>query len=197
MIEQLEFGVYPEWLALPVDQPADALVADIVARFAGDPKPADVKQTVAEGLASLRSQVVDAAGDQLQVFTVWVLLPLGGELLSPRAAAFGAVAAIERGTTPMELVESLIGDAPLHQPVDLQELATPMGPAHVMRARTFATTEHGINLSETTTVAWLPDDDDIAIVLTTLPVDDLVLASDASSALVGLAETATSAAPAS
>lgn len=190
MIENLEFGVYPEWLALPVDQSAESLAVDILARFADDPKPDHVKQTVAEGLATLRSQIVDSTSDRMRAFTVWVLLPLGGKLLSPQAVAFGALVKADPGTEPSEFVDTIIDGAQLHQPIDLQELETPLGTAHVVRARTFVTTDHGVNISETASVFWLPEDDDIAILLTSLPVDDLILASDVATALIGLAETA-------
>lgn len=190
MIENLEFGVYPEWLALPIEQPTDSLVEDIVSRFGDDPKPVETKRAIATGLATLRSQVVDVSNARMQVFTAWVLLPLGGKILSPQAAAYGALVPAPPGTTPAEFVEAIIDGASLHQPIDLQELPTPLGTAHVVRARHFATTDHGVNLSETVSVFWLPEDDDVAILMASLPVDDLVLASDVASALIGLAETA-------
>lgn len=190
MIDNLEFGVYPEWLALPLDQSAESLTADIVASFADDPKPDEAKRAVASGLATLRSQIVDVSSERMQVFMTWVLLPLGGKILSPQAAAYGALVPAPPGTSPSEFVEAIIDGAALHQPVDLQELSTPLGTAHVVRARTFERTDHGVKLSETVSVFWLPEDDDIAILLSSLPVDDLVQASDVASALIGLAETA-------
>jgi hypothetical protein len=190
MIDGLQFGVFPEWIELPLDDSPDELTARLMARFSEDPKPEPVKRTIAEGMAMLRTQLVSASDGQQQVFSAWLLVPRGGTLLTPVAAAFGAIVSVDRGTTPSEFVDTLIDGAPLHQPVDLTELATPLGRAHVVRGRTYAMTEHGKSLSETVSVFWLPVDDDIAVVLTSLPVDDLVLAADVASAMRGLAETA-------
>lgn len=190
MIDSIEFGTFEEWLELPLDLPRDVLADSIFERFRDDPKPKKVKRQVAQGLCDLRDQMAGATNESMGVFAAWVLLPSGGQRLTVEAAAMGALFPAAPGATAAEFVESFIAGAALHQPVELSEMATPLGTAHVLRARTYKEALHGIELAETVTVFWLFDDAEHAVALTTLPMDDLVLASDVASALKGLARTA-------
>lgn len=189
MIDGVQFGVFDEWLQLPLDEPDESLARSLRQRFPDDPRPRKILKQMAQTLCTLRNQLAALSDETTTVFGAWLLLPPGGKTMDVDAAVFGALQAVPVGTTADEFVELLLDGAPLHQPIDLHDVATPLGTARVVRARTFRETFHGVEIAESIVVFWLPDDSDRAIVLRSLPMDDLVQAARVAPALTALAQT--------
>lgn len=190
MIAGIEFDEFAEWLPLPFHTSGDELVTQLLQRFESDPTPDQIKTAIAEQLVTLRDQINRPPTPDFAAFTTFVLLPHGGQHLRLLGVVIGALMPVRTDMTAPEFTESLIDEAQLHQPVDVTDISSPLGPATMVRARTHATTDHGLTVSETITVFWLVDGEDKAIVLTTMPLGDLVVAADVASALTTLAGTA-------
>jgi hypothetical protein len=186
--EYLDIGGFREWLPLELELDSDQYVESVVEHFADDPTDPSVLRAMATGLVAVAEQLSAMNDDQTLILGGWVLLPPGGERLVPRTVARLMAVRVPEGITPDELVADLIQDAPLHQPIHLETIQTASGPAQLVRARTYETAEHGVDLQETICVLWLPPGENYAVVLATLPIDDLVVAAEAASALTGLAE---------
>lgn len=186
--DYLDVGGFREWLPLELDLDGDQYVESVVDHFTDDPTDPAVLRAMATGLVAVAAQLKALNDEQTLVLGGWVLLPPGGERLEPRTVARLLAVRVPEGITIDELVADLIHDAPLHQPIQRETISTASGPAELVRARTYETTEHGIDLQETVCVLWLPSGENYAIVLATLPIDDLVVAADAVPALTGLAE---------
>lgn len=184
MVDEIAFGEFAEWLLLPLQATPEVLVEHVLDRFADDPAPDVTKQAIAEHLPVLADEVSQGAStDDTQVFAVWVLLPSGGKQLTIIGCAFAALMRNEPGTGPADFVERLTDGLQLYQPVDVSEIETTIGTAHLVRVRTYDQQDHGMTLSEMTSVFWLPKGESFAIWLNTLPSDDLVAAADIASAL--------------
>lgn len=186
--DYLDVGGFREWLPLEMELDADQYVESVVDHFVDDPADPAVLRAMAAHLATMAAQLRDMNDDQTMVLGGWVLLPPGGRRLEPLTVARLLAVRVPQGITTSELVADLIHDAPLHQPIEAETITTASGPAELVRVRTYETTEHGVDLSETICVLWLPSGENYAIVLATLPIDDLVVAADAVPAITGLAE---------
>lgn len=193
MTDGIDVGGFREWFPLELEMSDEDYIDFTVDHFADTSTSPETTRAVAVGLTGLIEQLKALDDDQTLLLAAWVLLPPGGTELEILTAARLQAVRIREGTTPAELVEDLISGADLHQPIHLEDLATASGPAQLVRARTYSTSDHGIDLQEVVCVIWLPEGQNYGIVLATLPMDDLVLASDAAGALAGLAATVTGA----
>lgn len=185
-IDTLVIGRFAEWLPLDGEMPPEELARWIVEQVPKDPRPADGRLAIAKHLVVLRDQLYATSGPGMHVFAAWVLLPQGGTVLDPRAAITGALMTVPSGIDASQLVDVIIGDTPLYQPPEVTELATGLGPASLIRGRAHQQTDQGLALSEIASVAWLVEDE-VALVLTSLPNGDLVLAQEVADAMSQLA----------
>lgn len=185
----IDIGGFREWFPLELHMEHDEFVQHVVDHFSDDPSSPDTIRAMAAGITGLTEQLLATNDDQSLLVGAWLLLPPGGDRLEIRTVARLQAVRIRVGTTPEEMIEDLIDGAQLHQPVHLEQIDTASGPARLVRIRTYTTSDHGIDLQETVCVFWLPEDENYAVALVTLPIADLVLAADVSSALVGLAKT--------
>ncbi|MGJ9421826.1 hypothetical protein [Aeromicrobium sp. CF3.5] len=184
MIDEVQFGEFAEWILLPLGTPPEVLTAHLLDRFSGDPTPEPTKRAIAERLPVLSDQVQESvSGDGTQAFAVWILVPTGGTELTVVGCAFAALVRRDPGAGPSDFIETLVEGLQLYQPIDVSELETPIGTAHLVRARTYDERDHGLTISQTTSVVWLPEGESFAIWLGTVPSDDLVEAADVASAL--------------
>lgn len=188
-LDAIDIGGFREWLPLELDMERDQFVQSVVDHFADDPAGPETISAMAAGVAGLVDQVKALSDDQTLVLAAWILLPPGGNRLEILTVARFQAVRIRVGTTAEEMVEDLIDGAQLHQPVHVEQIETPSGPAHLVRIRTYAESDQGTDLQEAICIFWLPEDENFALAMVTLPIDDLVVASDASQALVGLAQT--------
>lgn len=186
-IQGIDIGGFREWFPLEFDMAGDAFADHVVEHFADDPAPPETIRAMATGITGITEHLATLNDDQSLILGAWLLLPPGGNRLEIRAVARLEAVRVRMGTTPEEMIEDLISGSQLHQPVHVEELETASGPARLVRVRTYSTSDHGIDLQETICVFWLPEGENYAVALVTLPLDDLVLAADVSSALAGLA----------
>lgn len=187
--DDISIGGFREWFPLELHMSPEEYADHVVEHFDEDPTPEGLLRAMAAGLTHMTEQLKAMDDDQTLLLAAWVLLPPGGVRLDVRTVARLQAVRVPVGMTPDEMVADLIDGAQLHQPATVEEIATASGPAHLVRVRTYEEAEHGLDLREVSCIFWLPADENFAITLTTLPMDDLVLASDAAGALVGLAET--------
>lgn len=187
--DEISIGGFREWFPLEPDMDADQYADHVVAHFDEDPTPEPTLRAMATGLSRLAEQLRAQDDEETLLLAAWILLPPGGRRLDVRTVARLQAVRIPVGMTPDEMVADLVEGAQLHQPATVEEVSTASGPAHLLRVRTYQEAEHGLDLQEVACVFWLPADENFALVLATLPMDDLVLAADAASALTGLAET--------
>ncbi len=187
-LDAIDIGGFREWFPLELEMDPDQFVETIVDHFADDPAGPDILRPMAIGVAGLVQQVKSLSDDQSLLLAAWALLPPGGNRLELLTVARLEAVRIRMGTTSDEMVEDLIQGSQLHQPVHVEQIETSSGPAWLVRIRTYSTTDHGTALEESICIFWLPEGENYAVVLVTLPISDLVVASDAAQALVGLAQ---------
>ncbi len=182
----LEIGGFAEWLPLDLEQPLDVTGA-IADQFADSGEPPALVAAVAGRLAVLAAQLRDLGSEERLMLRAWALLPPGGKVLAPRAVATLSAVPIAPGTDDGGFVDELVFGTQLYQPVDVEQIATDAGPAQCLRVRSYDGAGDELRLDETVSVFWLRPGDGVALLLTTLPIDDLVLAADVRDALVELA----------
>lgn len=187
--DDLNIGGFKEWLPLALEDEPEEFVDTLVAHFGDDPAGPKTIRAMSIGLTVLTRQLLDMNDDQTLTLAAWVLLPPGGERLDPQAVARLVAVRVPAEMTTGELVADLVDGMPLHQPLHVETISTASGPAELVRARTYTTTEHGVDLHESVCVLWRPADENYVLALASLPIDDLVVASDASHAMSALAET--------
>jgi hypothetical protein len=187
--DSLDIAGFREWLPIELAMDPAEYVESIVDHFSADPAGPETIRAMAQGLTSLSRQLTDLDDEETLTLAAWALLPPGGDQLVLQTVARMQLVRIYAGMTADELVADMIGNLPLHQPIGIDTLDTASGPAQLVRVRTYETTPEGTNIQETVCVFWLPEGENYAVVLVTLPIDDLVVASDAARALAALAET--------
>lgn len=188
MIENIAFGGFRQWLPLDLDvEPADQ-AQRISTQFEDAPSDPDVRDRIAILLATAAVQARAVTPTGSVTLLGWALLDDDGQRLAPLAVVFARLVRTQPATTFPQLVERLVGDEQLYQPVELDQVQTPHGEAHVARVRTYEERDHGQVVHESISIVWLLPDD-VALLLQTNPLDDMVLAGRVCDALVELAGT--------
>lgn len=185
---QIDVGGFREWFPLELEMDPDEYADSVVAHFEDDRTPSDVLRLMAAGLTGLANQLKEGVDDDTLLLAAWVLLPPGGTTLEIRTVARLQAVRVRMGMTPGEMVDDLVSGSDLNQPPLVETISTASGPATSVRIRTVQASENGTDLFDTACVFWLPEGENYAVALLTLPIGDLVVASEAAQALAGLAE---------
>lgn len=185
---QVEFGGFAPWLPIPLDGDVDGLVALVDELFVDDPASAEVKRASAAALAGIGRQVSEQADDEYLPVAAWVLLADEGRRLDPLAVVtFGALQT-PPGFTTTDVIEQMCSEVDLYQPPAITDVETLSGPSTLVRLRRYTGEGADQLLSEIISVIWMSRSMDLAFVLGTTPIDDLVLAAHVGDAMVPLAQ---------
>ena len=186
---QVEFGGFAPWLPLPVDGDDEAFLALVRDLFRDDPAPAEVVEASAHLLTDVAHQVAAQSDDDYLPVAAWVLLADQGRRLEPLTLlTFGALRT-PPGFTMTDVVEQMCSEVELYQPPAIADLETASGDAARVQLRRYTGEGPDLLISEVVAVVWMSSTLDLAYVMSTTPIDDLVLASQVADAVVPLART--------
>lgn len=183
----LTFDGFAPWLPLPLDGDVEGFVAMVDEHFVDDPAPQAFLRAAAETLAGVGRQVAEQADDGYLPIAAWVLLADRGRRLEPPTLLTFGAHRVEPGSTANDFIEQMCAEIDLYQPPSVQDLDTASGPAALVRLRRYTGEDTAIELSEIVSVLWMADTMDLAYVMSTTPIEDLVLAADVADAVVPLA----------
>ncbi|MCX6406931.1 MAG: hypothetical protein NTV28_08430 [Propionibacteriales bacterium] len=187
----ISFQGFAPWLPLPLDGDADGFLALVDELFADDPVPSEVKRASAEALAGVGARVAAQSGDDYLAIAAWVLLSDQGRRLDPLTLLTFGATRVEPGSTANDFLERMCSEVDLYQPPAVEDLRTASGDATLVRLRRHTADGPHLLLSEVVAVFWMSDTMDVAYVMSTTPIDDLVLAAEVADAVVPLARSAT------
>lgn len=187
--EGIEIGGFREWLPIPLEGRKKDFVKEMVAHFADDPASPRTIRSMAAALADLGSQLVEASNDDSLMISAWSLLPPGGDRLELRGMVTMVCQRVAENITPDQLIEQMCGEIELYQPPEVEVLDTKSGPAHLVRLRQYQEQDGSLDLSEIVLCFWLsPELPGVAVLMTSMPMPDLVAAADLADAFRPLAE---------
>lgn len=188
---EIGFGGFAPWLPLPLDGDAQGFVSMVEELFVDDPVPAELKRASAVTLADVGRQVAEQKDDGYLPIAAWVLLADQGRRLDPQTLLTFGASRVEPGSTANDVVERMCDEVDLYQPPVVEDVETASGAATLVRLRRHTSDGPNVLLSELVSVFWMSDTMDVAFVMSTTPIDDLVLAAEVVDAVVPLARSAT------
>lgn len=188
---ELGFAGFAPWLPLPLDGDVDGFVAMVDGHFPDDPAPAQFRRAAAEALAGIGQRVAEQGDDGYLPVSAWVLLADQGRRLEPQTLLTFGAHRVEAGSTANDFIDRMCAEVELYQPPSVEDVETASGLATLVRLRRYTGEQPDVELSEIVAVLWMSDTMDVAYVMSTTPIDDLVLAADVADAVVPLARSAT------
>lgn len=184
---EVENDGFAPWLPLPLKGDHDSFLALIDEHFSNDPIGPELRHASTVLLTGIGDHVAATSDDGYLPMAAWAYLAHDGRHLDPLSLLMLGATGVEPGATSTDVVEQMCSEVNLYQPPALQEIETRSGLATLVRLRRYTGDPLHIDISGLVAVIWMSSILDIAYVMSTTPIDDLVLAADIADSVVPLA----------